>query len=85
MRPGDRSIMGPGNLLKESWEIVPILVLLLVGGLIVLQSGVRRAASDHGFRQVAANLSQMLLRVMGYVALLLALQSLIGLRPSLGW
>jgi hypothetical protein len=82
---GDTSIMGRGSLFREAWEVVPILVLLLVGGLIVLQSGVRREASDQGFRQVAANLSQMLLRVMGYVALLLALQSLIGLRPSLGW
>ncbi|MFI5458927.1 MAG: hypothetical protein ACHRXM_26155 [Isosphaerales bacterium] len=77
--------MGPGSLLKESWEIVPILVLLLVGGLIVLQSGVHRPASGRALRQFVGNLTQMLLRVMGYVGALLALQYLIGLRPALGW
>ena len=35
--------------------------------------------------QIAGNLSQMILRVVGYVAILLAVQYLIGLRPSLGW
>jgi len=77
--------MGPGSLLKESWEIVPILVLLLVGGLIVLQSGVHRPASGHALRQLVGTLTQMLLRVMSYVGVLLALQYLIGLRPALGW
>ena len=77
--------MGLGSLLKEAWEMVPILLLLLVGGLIVLQSGVHRPASGHDLRQVAGNLTQMLLRVMGYVGVLLALQYLIGLRPALGW
>ncbi len=77
--------MGRGSLVREAWEMVPILLLLVIGGLIVLQSGVRRSAAGHDFRQVAANLSHLLLRVTGYVALFLALQSWIGLRPSLGW
>jgi len=77
--------MGPGSLLKETWEMVPILLLLSVGGLIALQSGVRRPASGNDLRQVAGNLTQMLLRVTGYVGVLLALQYLIGLRPALGW
>ena len=34
--------MGPGSLLRETWEVIPILLLLLVGGLIALRSGVRR-------------------------------------------
>ena len=25
---GDRSIMGPGSLLREAWEVIPILLLL---------------------------------------------------------
>jgi hypothetical protein len=77
--------MGPGSLLKECWEFVPILVLLSVGGLIVLQSGVHRWSSDHGGRQLVRNLTQLVLRVMGYVGALLALQYLVGLRPALGW
>ena len=77
--------MGPGSLLRETWEMVPILLLLSVGGLIVLQSGVNRTPSGHGLRQVAGNLTQMLLRVIGYVGVFLALQYLIGMRPALGW
>jgi hypothetical protein len=77
--------MGPGSLLKEAWEMVPILLLLMVGGVIVLQSGVHRPASGHDLRRVVGNLTQMLLRVMGYVGMLVALQYLIGLRPALGW
>ncbi len=78
-------MLGPGSLLKEAWEIVPVLLLLLVGGLIAVQSGVGQMASGRGLRQVAGNLSQMLLRILGYVAVLLTLQYCIGLRPSLGW
>jgi hypothetical protein len=77
--------MGRGSLLREAWEIVPILLLLSVGGLIALQSGVPRPASRRDFRQVAGNLSQMTLRVMGYMVVLLVLQYWIGLRPLLGW
>ena len=73
--------MGPGSLLKEAWEMVPILLLLLVGGLIVLQSGVQRPASGHDLRQVVANLTQMLLRVMGYVGVLLACSTLSACGP----
>ncbi len=77
--------MGLGSLLKETWEMVPILVLLLVGGLIALQSGVRRPASGYDLRQIAGNLTQVLFRIMGYVGVLLALQYLVGLRSALGW
>jgi hypothetical protein len=83
--PGDRSIMGPGSLLREAWEAVPIVLLLLAGSLIALRSGVERPASSGNLRQFFGNLYQMLLRVMGYVAVLLALQYWIGLRPLLGW
>jgi hypothetical protein len=77
---------GAGSLLKEAWEIVPVLLLLVVGGLIAVQSGVRHSATGRrGLRQVAANLSQIFLRILGYVAVLLTLQYCVGLRPSLGW
>jgi hypothetical protein len=82
---GDNAIMGPGDVLKESWEIVPILLLLSVGVLIAVKSGVNRSSSRNDFRQVAGNVTQVVLRLMGYVGALLALQYVIGLRPGLGW
>jgi hypothetical protein len=77
--------MGPGSLLRQVWEVIPVLFLLLVGSLIALRSGVEQPASGRNFRQIVGNLYQMLLRIMGYVAVLLALQYWIGLRPLLGW
>jgi hypothetical protein len=77
--------MSLSAVLSEVWEIVPILVLLLVGGMIALRSGSDRPSSGLDFRQIARNTSQMVLRIAGYVAVLVALQYLIGQRPALGW
>jgi hypothetical protein len=77
--------MGTRSLIREAWELVPILLLLLVGGAIAIRSGVHRLASRQDFRQVAGNLSQILLRVLGYVAALLLVHHWIGIRPGLGW
>ncbi len=77
--------MGPGSLLRQTWELIPVLFLLLIGGLIALRSGVEKPASERNFRQFFGNLSQMVLRLMGYLAVLVALQYWIGLRPTLGW
>jgi hypothetical protein len=64
---------------------LPIIFLLIVGAVITLRSGVHDLSTGRGYVQVAGNLSQMMLRVVGYVAVLLAVQHMIGLRPSLGW
>ncbi len=77
--------MGPRSLIREAWEMIPILLLLMAGAMIALKSGVRRSGSSQNFRQVIGNLSQITLRVLGYVAVLMALQYWIGLRPQLGW
>ena len=77
--------MSPSSVLSEVWEVVPILLLLLAGGLIALRSGADKPASGLDIRQIARNLSQMTFRVAGYVAVLLALQHFIGQRPLLGW
>jgi hypothetical protein len=77
--------MSLSSVLSEIWEIVPILILLLVGGMIALRSGSDRPTTGLDFRQIAGNLSQMMLRVAGYVAVLIALQYWIGQRPALGW
>jgi hypothetical protein len=65
--------------------LTPIILLLVVGAVIALRSGVHDLSTGQGYLQIAGNLSKMLLRVACYVVILLALQSLIGLRPSLGW
>ena len=77
--------MSLSTVLSEVWELVPILLLLLVGGVVAVRSGADRPASGPKFRQIARNFSQMILRVAGYVAVLLALQYWIGQRPMLGW
>ena len=77
--------MSLSSVLSEVWEIVPIIVLLLVGGLIALRSGDEGSSSGWNLRQIARNISQMVLRVAGYVAVLFALQYFVGQRPMLGW
>jgi len=64
---------------------VPILALLLGGALIAARSGVEHVTSAKDVRQIAGNFSAMLVRVAGYVMVLMLVQHLIGLRPSFGW
>jgi hypothetical protein len=77
--------MDAGSLIREAWILVPILLLLLIGVAIAIQSGVHRVASRQDFRQVIGNLSQILLRILGYIAALLVVHEWIGIRPGLGW
>jgi uncharacterized membrane protein len=77
--------MGPTNLIRQAWELVPILLLLLVGGAIAIRSGVRRLTSRQGFRQVLGNSWLIFLRVLGYMAAMLVVHEWIGMRPGLGW
>src|SRR3974377_889216 len=83
--PRVRPKMSPDKLFEAFLIFVPILFLLAVGGIIALRSGVGELETGRDYMQIAGNLSQMILRVVGYVALLLAVQYLIGLRPSIGW
>jgi hypothetical protein len=82
---GVKRMFGAGVEIKEAWVVLPILALLLVGGAIALQSGVRRPASSRDIRQMTVNLSRMVLRLLGYVAVLITLQGWIGLGHSMGW
>ena len=52
---------------------------------IAIPSGVHHLTSRQDVRQVAGNVSQMVLRVLGYVAVLLMVHYWIGMRPALGW
>src|SRR3954449_12995309 len=80
--PGDHHNMGLASLIRQAWEIVPIVLLLMVGGAIAIPSGVRHTGSRRDARQLAGNLSAIVLRVLGYVALLLILHQWIGVRPA---
>jgi hypothetical protein len=72
------------SLIVEAWEIVPVLLLLLVGIAIAIPSGVHRLTSGRGIRQLVGNLSGLLFRVIGYLAALLLVHDWIGVR-ALGW
>jgi hypothetical protein len=74
-----------GRLIEGLLICSPVVLLLVLGAAIALRSGVEDLETGRDFRQIAGNLSQMVLRVVGYVAALLAVQYFIGLRPSLGW
>ena len=65
--------------------LASISILIVVGALIALRSGVGELNTGRDYLQIAGNFSQMLLRIVGYVLILMAVQYLIGLRPSLGW
>jgi hypothetical protein len=77
--------MHSGSLIVEAWEIVPILLLLLVGIVIAIPSGVHHLTSRQGARQLVGNLSGLLLRLIGYLAAILLVHDWIGIRPGLGW
>jgi hypothetical protein len=78
-------MMRPDMVFQGFLIFFPIIFLLVVGAVIALRSGVGESNTGRDYLQIAGNLSQMILRVAGYVAILLAVQYLIGLRPSLGW
>jgi len=78
-------MLSTGHQIKEAWVVLPILLLLLVGGVIAVQSGVERSASGLDLRLMVRNLSRMLLRIVAYVVLLVVVQYCIGLRASFGW
>jgi hypothetical protein len=77
--------MGDRHMLREAWELVPILLLLLVGGVIAVRSGVRRLTSREDARQLVRNISQILLRVLAYFAAMLVVHEWVGIRLGLGW
>jgi hypothetical protein len=77
--------MDTRNLIRDAWELVPILLLFLVGGATALRSGVRGLASRQDLRQIIGNLWLILLRLLGYIAAILVVHEWIGVRPGLGW
>jgi hypothetical protein len=77
--------MMPTRVLEGFAVLVSIAVLIGGGAVIALRSGVGELNTGRDYLQVAGNLSQMVLRIAGYVVVLIGVQYLIGLRPTLGW
>jgi hypothetical protein len=65
--------------------MVPVLLLLSIGGLIAIRSGIERPLSGTYLWNMIGNLSQVVVRIAGYVAVLLSIHYWIGLHPLLGW
>jgi hypothetical protein len=71
--------------LKSALILGSILGLLLVGLVIALRSGVASLRNTQDRERLAGNLSVLLLRLLGYLAGLLALQRFAGIPLDLGW
>jgi len=71
--------------LKTAIIVGSILALLLAGLIITLRSGVASLRTYQDRERLAGNLSQMLLRVVCYVAGMMAAQRFIGFPLDLGW
>ena len=65
--------------------LIPVMVLLLIGTAIALRSGVTELRSHGDYARLVGNFSQMILRIAGYIIVLLTVQHLVGLRSSFGW
>jgi hypothetical protein len=59
--------------------------LLALGLIMTLWSGVVSLGTREGLRCLGGNLSQVLLRLLGFLAGLLAVQRVVGFRLDLGW
>lgn len=71
------------------WKTVavlgPILGLLILGLFIALKSGVASLSTDQGKERLIGNLSQLLLRITGYVIAFMAVQRLVGAPFMTSW
>lgn len=74
-----------GSLNREPWELVPIVLLLLIGGSIAIRSGVNHLTSRREFPQVVGNLGRVLLRILAYAAAMVVVHEWIGMRAGLVW
>ncbi len=77
--------MMPDRTLEGLFVILPIALLLVVGAVIALRSGLAKVSTWSDYLRLAINFSGILLRIACYVVALLAVQHLVGMRPSLGW
>jgi hypothetical protein len=60
------------------FAVLPVLGLLLLGLLVSLQSGVVRLGSPQAVKLVLSNFSQVLIRIFGFLAAMVAIHQLLG-------
>jgi hypothetical protein len=72
------------NLARHVLFFAPILVLLALGLVLALRSGVRRTLSGDGVRQVAENLSQVIILLGFCMIAAAAVQQCIGVHFTFG-
>ena len=77
--------MGFGVEWKTIAVLGPILGLLILGLAIALKSGVASFSTHQGMERLMGNLSQLLLRITGYVIGFLAIQRLVGAPFTTSW
>jgi hypothetical protein len=63
----------------------PIAGLLLVGVFLTLKSGVASLSTHQGAERFLGNLTQLLLRLVGYGVGLIAVQRFLGLPSAINW
>jgi hypothetical protein len=71
--------------MKEYLIVFVILALFMVGLALSLNSGPADIGSRGRTRAMAANASAVLIRLAGYITVLVALQRMIGSPPVPGW
>jgi len=78
--------------MKEYVVLAPIVLLIVLGAFIALRSGAnagpvagRLETGDGGIRMVAGNFSALLLRLVGFLALMLAFQSFLKFPSVFTW
>jgi hypothetical protein len=85
---GWRSLRMDSRLYDQLQVIIilgPVVGLFLLGLFVSLRSGDVRSSGLRGLRLLLSNLSQVLLRVAGYVVCLLAVQYMVGFPLGLAW
>ncbi|WP_422930496.1 hypothetical protein [Singulisphaera sp. PoT] len=71
--------------IKALLVLGPIAGLLCLGLIITLRSGVKSLSTHQGVERLLGNLSQVLLRVVGYLVGIIALQRIIGVPIGGSW
>jgi len=71
--------------IKAVLVLGPIAGLLILGLIITLRSGVKSLSTHQGFERFLGNLSHVLLRVVGYLVGIFALQRIIGAPFGTSW
>ena len=71
--------------IQVPWELVPIVLLLIVGVSIAVRSGLPRSISRRHLRVLVGNASELVLRVLAYLTALFVVNEWVGMHLGFGW